>query len=156
MSLPSVTIYTDGACSGNPGPGGWGAILYYHNINKKLTGYELNTTNNRMEITAAIEALRALKTACQVKIYTDSKYLQQGVTTWMAIWVKNNWHKSNNQAVKNVDLWQNLAAALGKHDILWHWVKGHANNAGNIIADQLAAEGKEIAMRMLKKPPLER
>jgi ribonuclease HI len=149
-SKPKVIIHTDGACSGNPGPGGWGALLQYNDINKKLFGHELNTTNNRMEMTAAIEALRALKKTCNVKIYTDSKYLQQGITEWIHKWIQNNWYKNNNIPIKNADLWQNLYTEISKHDIIWHWVKGHSNNIGNIIADQLAVKGKETAIKILK------
>ena len=149
-SKPKVIIYTDGACSGNPGPGGWGALLQYNNIDKKIFGYEINTTNNRMEMVAAIEALRALKKPCDIHLYTDSKYLQQGITQWIHKWIQNNWHKSNNIPIKNIDLWKDLYTEISKHDIMWHWVKGHSNNAGNIIADQLAVKGRENAIRILK------
>ncbi|WP_253307991.1 MULTISPECIES: ribonuclease HI [unclassified Rickettsia] len=145
-----VIIYTDGACSGNPGPGGWGALLQFNGLNKEITGYELHTTNNRMEMKAAIEALKSLKKSCFVEIHTDSKYLQQGITEWIYKWIKNNWYKNNNELVKNADLWQNLYAELDKHTIIWKWVKGHADNQGNIIADKLAVKGKELAIKMLK------
>ena len=145
-----VVIYTDGACSGNPGPGGWGAILQCNAVSKEIYGYELCTTNNRMEMTAAIKALEALKTPCAVELYTDSKYLQLGITEWIHAWVKNNWHKNNNEPIKNIDLWKKLYEELGSHDIIWNWVKGHANNKGNEMADKLAVKGKEIAIEELK------
>ncbi|BDU59762.1 ribonuclease HI [Candidatus Rickettsia kotlanii] len=145
-----VVIYTDGACAGNPGPGGWGALLQFNDTSKEVFGYELDTTNNRMEITAALEALRVLKKSCNIEIYTDSKYLQQGITAWIHNWIKNNWCKSNNEPVKNADLWQKLYAELSKHTIIWKWVKGHANNSGNIAADKLAVQGRETAIEILK------
>ncbi len=147
---PKVTIYTDGACCGNPGPGGWGALLKFNDITKEILGYELDTTNNRMEITAAIEALKILKKPSYIEIYTDSKYLQQGITLWIHKWLANNWRRSNNEPVKNVDLWQNLYNELNKHIIIWQWVKGHSNDHGNIAADKLAIRGKEIAIKMIK------
>jgi len=146
-----ILVYTDGACSGNPGPGGWGALLSWNDVNKEIFGYELETTNNRMEMTAAIETLRILKKPCVVTIYTDSKYLQLGITEWVHKWVNNNWCKNNNEPIKNLDLWRNLYNELGKHDIVWKWVKGHANSEGNIIADRLAVKGKEEAIKILKK-----
>nr|WP_172580149.1 ribonuclease HI [Rickettsia typhi] len=145
-----VVIYTDGACSGNPGPGGWGALLKFNDASKKIFGYELVTTNNRMEMTAALEALRVLKKSSIVEIYTDSKYLQHGITVWIHNWMKNNWCKNNNEPVKNVDLWQKLYSELSKHTIMWRWVKGHASNSGNIAADKLAVQGRETAMEILK------
>lgn len=149
-SKPRIIAYTDGACQGNPGPGGWGVLLKYNDHEKEFYGYELNTTNNRMELTAAIKALRALKTPCLVEIYTDSKYLQQGITLWIHSWIKNNWYKSNNELVKNADLWQELYNELETHIITWKWVKGHSDNIGNIIADKLAVKGKNTAIRLLK------
>lgn len=148
--ISKVVIYTDGACAGNPGPGGWGALLQFNDINKEIFGYELDTTNNRMEITAAIEALKILKKSCHVEIYTDSKYLQQGITSWIYKWISNNWCKSNNEPVKNADLWQNLYEELSKHTIIWKWVRGHANNIGNIAADKLAVQGRQTAIEILK------
>lgn len=142
---PFVEIYTDGACSGNPGPGGWGALLIYNSIQKEIFGHEANTTNNQMEIMAAISALSELKKPCIVKLYTDSKYLQKGVTEWLSNWQNKDWRKSDNKPVKNVDLWQKLQQQINKHDIIWCWVKGHAGNYGNEIADRLATQGKEIA-----------
>lgn len=135
---PLVEIYTDGACSGNPGPGGWGAYMIYKNIEKKISGFEKSTTNNRMEIQAVIEALRKLKSPCKINLYTDSKYVMQGITEWINNWQKNNWLNSSKKPVKNSDLWQLLLQETSKHDILWHWVKGHADNEGNNIADELA------------------
>lgn len=143
---PKVIIYVDGACSGNPGPGGFGALLKFKDINKEIVGYELDTTNNRMELTAGVEALKCLKTSCNVEIYTDSKYLQLGVTKWIDNWIKNNWRKSDNVIIKNLDLWQKLYEQLSKHDIIWKWVKGHSDNIGNIKADQLAVQGRDIAI----------
>lgn len=148
---PCVEIYTDGACSGNPGPGGWGALLIFKDNRKEIFGHQLETTNNQMEMQAAISALQSLKTACKINIYTDSKYVQQGITQWIFAWQKNNWRKSDNKPVKNVELWQNLQHEIEKHDIIWSWVKGHAQNEGNIIADRLAVEGREFASKELKK-----
>lgn len=149
-TLPKVIIYTDGACSGNPGPGGWGALLQFEKVEKEIFGHELNTTNNRMEMVAAIQALKALKKPCQVELYTDSKYLQLGITQWVNQWVKNNWHKSNNQPVKNADLWKELYSELQKHYIMWYWVKGHSTTKGNEAADRLAVKGKKTAIKILK------
>jgi ribonuclease HI len=146
-----IRIYTDGACAGNPGPGGWGGLLQYGNISKTINGYELDTTNNRMEIRAVIESLKMLKRSCNsVEIYTDSKYVQLGITMWIHNWLKNNWRTCQNKPVKNCDLWNELHCAVTQHRVSWHWVKGHANNAGNEIADQLANEGKQTAIRMLR------
>lgn len=149
-SKHKVIIYTDGACSGNPGPGGWGALLKFDDITKEIFGYELETTNNRMEMKAAIEALKILKKPCLVEIHTDSKYLQLGITEWIHKWIKNNWRKNNNELVKNADLWQILYNELSNHNIIWSWVKGHSNNIGNELADKLAVFGKETAIKMLK------
>jgi ribonuclease HI len=145
MTSPKVTIYTDGACSGNPGPGGWGAYLLYKDHKKKLHGSDAETTNNRMEIMAAIKALETLKTHCEVDLFTDSIYLKQGISEWIYNWVKNNWRTSNKKLVKNSDLWQTLYELTTKHKIEWHWVKGHTNNIGNIIADELACIGRDAA-----------
>lgn len=149
-NISKVVIYTDGACAGNPGPGGWGALLKFNDINKEMFGYELDTTNNRMEIMAALEALKSLKKSCNVEIYTDSKYLQEGINYWIHNWIKNNWCKSNNKPVKNADLWQSLYTELVKHTIIWKWVKGHASSVGNVIADRLAQQGKQTAIEILK------
>lgn len=145
-----LNIYTDGACSGNPGPGGWGAYLEYgedglEKITKEIFGYNYETTNNQMEIVAAIEALKILKKPCTVNLYTDSKYLQLGITKWIHTWRVNNWLKSDNKPIKNAQLWQKLHDEIARHVIIWHWVKGHSNNYGNIIADKLAVKGREIA-----------
>jgi ribonuclease HI len=136
-----VTIYTDGACSGNPGPGGWGAILSFGGKEKELMGGEAHTTNNRMELLAAISALEALKRPCAVDLYTDSEYVRGGITGWINNWKKNGWRTKDKKPVKNIDLWQRLDAALGEHHVQWHWVKGHAGHAMNERADQLARDG---------------
>ena len=142
---PEIQIYTDGACSGNPGPGGWGAYIIYQNIDKQISGFELETTNNRMELTAAIEALKFLKKPCSIDIYTDSNYVRNGITSWIDKWQKNQWLTSKNKAVKNHDLWQSLYHETQKHQVRWHWVKGHASNKGNIITDSLAVKAKNEA-----------
>lgn len=149
MNIPEVTIYTDGACSGNPGPGGWGAYMLYKDSEKKIYGPEANTTNNRMEIMASIKALESLKKRCKVDIFTDSVYVQKGITIWIYNWLKDNWRGSDKKLVKNADLWQNLYDLVQKHDIKWHWIKGHANNNGNIIADELACLGRDEAKRII-------
>jgi ribonuclease HI len=142
---PLVKIYTDGACSGNPGPGGWGALLLFKDKRKEIFGHQLETTNNQMEVQAAISALQVLKRSCRVELYTDSKYVQQGVTEWMSKWQKNNWRKSDNKPVKNIELWKILQQEIEKHDIIWHWVRGHSDNEGNNIADRLAVQGRDAA-----------
>jgi ribonuclease HI len=136
-----VTIWTDGACSGNPGPGGWGAVLTFGDLEKELCGGEPLTTNNRMELTAAIRALEALNRACAVHLYTDSNYLKGGVTTWIASWKRNGWRTADKKPVKNVELWQELEAAAAPHAIDWRWVKGHAGDLMNERADELARRG---------------
>jgi len=136
---PSVTIYTDGACQGNPGPGGWGAILRYGVHERLLSGGEKDTTNNRMELRAALEALRALKEPCEVTLYTDSEYLKRGVTEWLANWKRRNWRRKGG-ALANVDLWMKLDEEIGRHKIQWHWVKGHAGHELNERVDRLAKE----------------
>jgi len=136
-----VEIWTDGACSGNPGPGGWGAILRFGDREKELSGGEQLTTNNRMELTAAISALEALKRACEVDLHTDSQYLRQGVMGWMFGWKKNGWRTADRKPVKNEDLWRRLDEATGRHKIDWRWVKGHAGDAMNERADELARAG---------------
>ena len=142
MSL-SVDIWTDGACSGNPGPGGWGALLRFGDHEKRLKGGAEDTTNNRMELTAAIQALDALTRDCEVNLHTDSKYVKGGIVDWMPNWKKNNWKTAAKKPVKNVDLWQQLDEAVKRHKIKWHWVKGHAGIEENEIADELANEGME-------------
>ena len=136
----TVEIYTDGACRGNPGPGGWGALLCYGSVERELCGGQANTTNNRMEILAAIEALKALKRSCNVQLYTDSQYLRKGITEWMSNWKSRGWKTSSKKPVKNRDLWQELDEVSQKHDIDWRWVKGHAGNIENERADFLARE----------------
>lgn len=138
-----VEIFTDGACSGNPGPGGWGAILRYNGTEKELCGGEAETTNNRMELMAAIQALEALKRPMRVDLHTDSTYLRDGITKWIHGWKKNGWKTSAKKPVKNVDLWQRLEQALEPHDVAWHWVKGHAGHPENERADELARQGLE-------------
>lgn len=134
-----VEIFTDGACSGNPGAGGWGAILRYKDIEKELSGGEQNTTNNRMELMAVIQALSALKVVCNISLYTDSKYVMNGITEWMPNWKQNGWKTANKkQGVKNIDLWQKLDELVQKHEIRWIWVKGHAGHAENERCDTLA------------------
>ena len=139
--MSRVEIWTDGACSGNPGPGGWGAILRFGDREKELSGGEQLTTNNRMELTAAISALEALKRPCEVDLHTDSQYLRQGVMGWMFGWKKNGWRTADRKPVKNEDLWRRLDEATGRHKIDWRWVKGHAGDAMNERADELARAG---------------
>lgn len=136
-----VTIHTDGACRGNPGPGGWGAILEYGTTRKTLHGGEALTTNNRMELTAVIRALAALKRPCHVAVYSDSKYVLQGITEWMPNWKSRGWKTAAKKPVLNLDLWQALDAEVARHTVAWHWVKGHSGHAGNEAADQLANRG---------------
>lgn len=137
----TVTIYTDGACSGNPGPGGWGAILVSGSHRKEISGGEPNTTNNRMELTAAIEALNALKGPRSVDLYTDSNYLREGITSWLAKWRQNGWRTANRKPVKNAELWKALDQARQRHEVRWHWVKAHAGHPENERADELARAG---------------
>ena len=136
-----VSIWTDGACSGNPGPGGWGAVLRYGSHEKELKGGEALTTNNRMELTAAIEALQSLTRSCEVVLHTDSQYLRGGVTGWIDRWASNGWRTASKKSVKNEDLWRALAAAAERHTIEWRWVKGHADDELNMRADKLARDG---------------
>lgn len=136
-----VNIFTDGACKGNPGPGGWGVCMHYKTHEKELCGGEKETTNNRMELTAAIQALESLNRPCQIKLHTDSKYVLQGITDWLHNWKKRGWKTSANNPVKNEDLWRRLDQAIQRHQIEWIWVKGHAGNDGNERADRLANKG---------------
>lgn len=137
--MKQVIVYTDGACSGNPGPGGWGAILRYGGVEKELSGYNRETTNNRMELTAAIRGLEALKEPCRVKLYTDSQYLAKAINQgWLKSWKKNGWRKSDKKPVLNVELWKQLDSQLTRHAVTIHWVKGHAQNKYNNRCDALA------------------
>lgn len=139
--MPAIEVFTDGACSGNPGAGGWGVILRYGEIEKELSGGEENTTNNRMELTAVIEALKALKKECDITIYTDSRYVMDGVQEWMPNWKRNGWKTTNKKSpVKNVELWQILDSLLSKHKIKWVWVKGHNGHPENERVDKLARD----------------
>ena len=147
VARPGVTIYTDGACRGNPGPGGWGAWLQADGHEKELCGGEAATTNNRMELTAVIEALASLKRSCAVTVYTDSQYVRQGITEWIHNWKKRGWQTADRKPVKNVDLWQRLDALCALHDMTWRWVKGHAGDPGNERADALANRGCDEFMR---------
>mgnify|MGYP002636800905 FL=1 len=136
-----VEIFTDGACSGNPGPGGWGAILRYQGTEKELMGGELDTTNNRMEMMAAISALESLKRPVKIDLHTDSTYLRDGMTRWIHGWKRNGWKTAAKKPVKNIDLWQRLEAAMASHEIEWHWVRGHTGHPENERADELARLG---------------
>ena len=140
---PKVVIYTDGACSGNPGPGGWGAILMSGEHEREIWGGEAATTNNRMELMAAIQALEALKRPCKVELHTDSQYLRTGITEWLAAWKARGWKTAAKAPVKNEDLWKRLDAARARHDVAWRWVKGHAGHELNERADGLARRGLE-------------
>ena len=146
-----IAIWSDGACSGNPGPGGWGALLTWNGHKKELKGGAPDTTNNRMELTAAIEALEAVKRPATIDFYTDSQYLRGGVNGWIRGWKLNGWKTSDRKPVKNVDLWQKLDALRERHDITWHWVRGHSGTDGNERADELAREGME-PFKPKKKP----
>jgi len=138
--VSEVVMYTDGACSGNPGPGGWGTLMIAGRHRKEFSGGERETTNNRMEMMAVIKGAEALKRGCSIDIYTDSKYVMQGMTTWVAGWKKRGWRTAAKQPVKNVDLWQRLEVALAPHEVRWHWVKGHSGVPGNERADELARQ----------------
>ena len=144
--MKTVTLYTDGACSGNPGPGGWGAILEYMGVEKELSGGEVNTTNNRMELTAVIEGLKALKESCIVELYSDSKYVIDGLSKgWAASWQKNGWKKADKKPALNPELWEQLLELTRKHEMRYHWVKGHADNPYNNRCDEMAvAEWKKL------------
>ncbi len=136
-----VTIYTDGACSGNPGPGGWGAFISWNGHQKDLNGGEADTTNNRMELMAAIMAMETLKESCQIELYTDSTYVMKGMTEWLEGWKAKNWKTANKKPVKNKDLWERFDVAIQRHKVNFHWVKGHAGDPGNERADELARQG---------------
>jgi ribonuclease HI len=141
-----VEIFTDGACSGNPGPGGWGAILRYGGVEKEMNGGEPQTTNNRMELMAAIMAIEAVKRPCEIHLHTDSEYLRNGIMTWIHSWKARGWRTADKKPVKNVDLWQRLETAIETHDVHWHWVKGHSGHIENERADELA----RLAIRQMK------
>jgi ribonuclease HI len=141
IARPAVTIYTDGACKGNPGPGGWGAWLSWGDHEKSLSGGEPNTTNNRMELTAVIEALGSLKRTCEVTLHTDSEYVRKGITEWIHGWKQRGWKTADRKPVKNADLWQKLESMASVHHVHWRWVKGHSGDPGNERADALANEG---------------
>lgn len=148
-----VVIFTDGACSGNPGPGGWGAILSLGAHRKEIHGGEALTTNNRMELLAAINALETLKRPCDVEVYTDSGYLRNGITSWLAGWKRNGWKTADRKPVKNIELWHRLEDAANTHKITWHWVKGHAGHPMNERADELAREGMRPFLKKPAKTP---
>tara|TARA_B100000927_G_scaffold276904_1_gene258087 strand:- start:284 stop:715 length:432 start_codon:yes stop_codon:yes gene_type:complete len=139
--MKTVIIYTDGACRGNPGPGGWGVLLKYGTISKELYGGDASTTNNKMELTAAIKALKEIKEASEITLYTDSKYVLQGIEEWIHNWKKRQWKGANKKPVKNIELWKELDELRDKHNIKWKWVKGHSGDPGNEIADMLANKG---------------
>ena len=139
--MKQVIIYTDGACRGNPGPGGWGALIRFDSVEKKIFGGQANTTNNQMELSAAIEGLAILKEPCNVELFTDSKYVMDGITQWIQNWKKNNWRTAAKKDVKNKELWQKLDQLITQHQVQWHWVKGHSGDAGNEAADLLANKG---------------
>ena len=138
-----VDIWTDGGCKPNPGPGGWAAIMIFRDVEREISGFELETTNNRMELTAAATALEALKRPCQVRIYTDSEYVKNGITTWIHGWKKRGWRTADNKPVKNIELWQRLDVLAAGHEVQWHWVRGHTGDPGNERADALANRGVE-------------
>jgi len=148
--MTEVVIYTDGACSRNPGPGGWGAVLRWKDTEKEMHGGDPLTTNNRMELMAAIQALEALQRPAKVDLYTDSKYLLDGITKWIKGWQRNGWKTSANKPVKNDDLWRRLLEAMSRHQVTWLWVKGHAGDPGNERADELARRGIEEAVAMAR------
>ncbi len=143
--MKEVEAFTDGACRGNPGPGGWGVVLSYNGRVRELCGGEPDTTNNRMEITAAIRALEALKERCRVRVFTDSTYVKNGITEWLPNWRRRGWRTAGRKPVKNQDLWQDLASMTDRHEVSWHWVKGHAGHPGNERADRLANQGLDDA-----------
>ena len=139
--MKQVIIYTDGACRGNPGPGGWGALIRFDSVEKEIFGGQANTTNNQMELSAAIEGLSILTEPCNVELFTDSKYVMDGITQWIRNWKKNNWRTAAKKDVKNKELWQKLDKLITEHQVQWHWVKGHSGDAGNEAADLLANKG---------------
>ena len=148
---PGVVIYTDGACSGNPGPGGWGAILMFGEKTKEICGGEPDTTNNRMELMAAIQALETLTRPCQVELHTDSQYVMKGISEWIHNWKRRGWRTADNKPVKNDDLWRRLDEARSRHNVQWRWVKGHAGHEHNERADALAGQGLKDALEVLSR-----
>jgi ribonuclease HI len=147
LMIETVTIFTDGACQGNPGPGGWGVILRYKGVEKELSGFNPDTTNNRMELQAAIEGIKVLKRSVKVDLYTDSQYVRNGITKWLLSWKQNNWRLSDRSPVKNKDLWEELDALVQTHHISWHWVKGHSGHPENERADALAVQAIKDALK---------
>ena len=145
--MKHVSIYTDGACRGNPGPGGWGALLRYNGHDKTLSGAELDTTNNRMELMGAIQALSTMKHACRIDLYTDSQYVQKGISIWIDDWKKRGWKKADKKPVKNADLWLLLDQEAIRHEITWHWVKGHSGHPENDLVDALANQAIDTLLR---------
>jgi ribonuclease HI len=148
-----VEIYADGACRGNPGPGGWGVLLQANGAQKELFGGEPDTTNNRMELTAVIRALEALRRRCRVRLYTDSQYVQRGITSWIHDWKRRGWRTADRKPVKNEDLWRRLDELARGHDVEWHWVRGHADNEGNERADALANQGVDELLAAAGRAP---
>jgi ribonuclease HI len=148
--MKRVSVFTDGACRGNPGPGGWGAVLRFGETEKEICGGELATTNNRMEMTAAIRALETLREPCRVDLYTDSVYLRSGITEWLPDWRRRGWRTASRKPVKNQDLWEALSALTDRHEVAWHWVKGHAGHPENERADELANRGLELMWERLQ------
>ncbi len=151
--LPVVQVWTDGACKGNPGPGGWGAVLRYGDHERHLKGGESRTTNNRMELMAAIQALEALKRPCRVELTTDSEYLRKGITEWLANWRRRGWRTASGTPVKNQDLWERLDRAVSRHDVHWHWVRGHTGHPENELADRLANEAIQEMLQVQRGGP---
>lgn len=149
---PVVEIWTDGGCKPNPGPGGWGVLLRFGNAEKQLSGGDPATTNNRMELTAAAEALEALTRPCRVRLHTDSEYLKNGITRWSTGWVRKNWRSSTGDPVKNMDLWRRILDAAARHEIDWLWVRGHSGDEGNERVDRLATAGREAALEEARRP----
>jgi ribonuclease HI len=145
--MKKISIYTDGACKGNPGPGGWGVLMRYGTHEKTLNGAESHTTNNRMELSAAIHGLARLSQRCDIDLYTDSQYLRKGITEWLENWKKRDWKTADKKPVKNIDLWQALDQEVSKHEIRWHWVKGHSGHPENDLADELANRAIEELMK---------
>lgn len=149
--MKHVYIYTDGACRGNPGPGGWGVLLRYGRHEKILSGAETHTTNNRMELMAAIQALAAMREPCKIELYTDSQYVQKGISEWLPSWKQRHWKKSDKKPIKNADLWQALDQEASRHQVTWHWVKGHSGHAENELVDGIANQAIDDLLRVENK-----